>query len=237
MKGLVQRSRSIAVRAAVVGSMAFGALVASTTSAQAQDELNFTGSARLHDVPGNPNQLFVDFLLNGARDTPDGSITAIETVSPAFAGSITPGVTTGTIMDLTADAGGFLALPVNNFVNIGGFSFTLTGAPNGNTFGPISLVESGNNTFGFFGVSGTVTGGSYGTNVYNYQGTFSTQFTNQSAADVFAAVNSGGTLEKSYSATFIVAQSVVPEPSTYVLLATGLGALALVGLRRRSMQS
>ncbi len=238
MKGLVKRSRSIAVRAAMIGGLALGALVATTSAAQAQqDELNFTGAARLHDVPNRPDQLFIDFLLNGVRDTPTGSIRAIETVSGAFAGSITPDVTTGTVTDLTAEVGGFFGLPINNFVNIGGFSFTLTGAPSGNTFGPISLVQEGNNTFGYFGVNGTVTGGGYGANVYNYSGTFSTQFTNQTAAQVFNAINSGGTITKSYSATFLVDTSVVPEPSTYLMLATGLGALALVGLRRRSTQS
>lgn len=230
MNRLVSRSRSVAVRAAVVGSMAFGALVASSTSAQAQDHLNFTGTAQLSDVAGNPNQLFVNFL--GAND---GSIFATETIDGAFAATIVPG-TVGTIQDLVVESDGVVGMPIDPFINIGGFSFTLTGAPNGNTFGPISLFDIGTGTAGTFGFSGVVTGGAYGDMGRTYRGVFSAQFSGQSPEEVFNQVNSGGTLPVSFSAN-IVTSSVVPEPSTYVLLATGLGALALVGLRRRGMQS
>lgn len=231
MNGLVSRSRSVVVRAAVVGSLAFGALVASASSALAQDHLNFTGTAQLSDVEGNPSQLFIDFL--GANG---GSIFATETIDGAFAATIVPG-SVGTIQDLIVESGGVVGLPVDPFIGIGGFSFTLTAAPNGNTFGPISLFDIGTGTAGTFGFSGIVTGGAYGDTGRSYQGVFTAQFSGQSPEDVFNQVNSGGTLPVSFSANVIVGQSVIPEPSTYLLLATGLGALALVGLRRRSMQS
>ena len=238
MKGLVKISRSIAVRAAMVGGLALGALVATSSVAQAQvDELNFTGSANLRDVTGRPDLLFIDFLMNGTSDTPGGSIRATEAVTGAFAGLVVPDVTTGTISDLTASATGFEALPVGGFVNIGGFSFTLTGAPNGSTFGPITLSNESGSTSGFFGVRGTVTGGAYGANVHNFVGNFSTQFPSLTPAEVFNTINEGGSLRKSYSATFLVSQSVVPEPSTYLLLGSGLGMIGLIGLRRRSKQS
>lgn len=231
MNEWVSRSRSVVARAAVVGSLAFGALVASTSSVQAQDHLNFTGTAQLSDVEGNPSQLFINFL--GANG---GSIFATETIDGAFTSTIVPG-SVGTIQDLVVESGGVVGLPVDPFIGIGGFSFTLTGAPNGNTFGPISLFDIGSGTAGTFGFSGIVTGGAFGDTGRNYQGVFTAQFAGQSPEDVFNQVNSGGTLPVSFSANVIVSQSVVPEPSTYLLLATGLGALALVGLRRRSMQS
>ncbi|MHB1225293.1 MAG: PEP-CTERM sorting domain-containing protein [Gemmatimonadaceae bacterium] len=215
----------------MVGSLAFGALVASSSSALAQDQLNFTGTAQLSDVEGNPSQLFINFL--GANG---GTIVADETISGGFATTIVPG-TLGTIQDLVVEESGVVGLPVDPFIGIGGFSFTLTGAPNGNTFGPISLFDIGTGTAGTFGFSGTVTGGAYGDVGQSYQGVFTAQFSGQSPEDVFNQVNSGGTLPVTFSANVIVGQSVIPEPSTYLLLATGLGALALVGLRRRSMQS
>lgn len=234
MKGIVERSRSIAVRAAMVGGLALGALVATTSTVQAQGaQLNFGGSANLHDVVGNPSQLFVDFLT--------GVITANPTISGPFTSTISSG-TTGSIQNLiVADAPGVVGMPVDPFVTIGGFTFTLSGAPAAVGFvpqpsiwfGPMALYATGNNTSGSFGISGTVTGGIYGATGVGYNGVFTTQFINQTPLQVFNAVNSGGTIAATYSASF----EVVPEPSTYLMLATGLGALALVGLRRRSTQS
>lgn len=233
MKGFVKRSRSIAVRAAMVGGLALGALVATTSAAQAQAQLNFGGSALLKDVVGNPSQLFVSFL--------DGAIMANETISGPFMTTISAG-TTGDIENLiVADAPGVVGMPISNFVEIGGFTFTLTGAPAAVNFmpqpsiwfGPMALYQNGTNTSGSFGVTGIVTGGIYGATGVGYNGIFTTQFINKKPFDVFNAINSGGTVDATFSATF----EVVPEPSTYLMLATGLGALALVGLRRRSQQS
>lgn len=238
MKGFVERSRSIAVRAAMVGGLALGALVATTSAVQAQGaQLNFTGSANLHDVPGSPGLLFVDFL--------DGLINAKTAISGPFTSTISVG-TTGSIQNLTvADAPGVVGMPVNNFVQIGGFTFTLTGAPAAVNFlpqpsvffGPMALYSMGptGGAFGAFGMSGMVTGGVYGETGVAYKGIFTTQFTDMTPQQVFDKINAGypGTIAASYSATF----EVVPEPSTYLMLATGLGALALVGLRRRSKQS
>jgi hypothetical protein len=218
----------------MVGTLAFGALVASATMVQAQDRLNFTGSADLHDVPGSGgSQLFIDFLVGGTTSGAGGTVNAVETISGAFDPEITPGMV-GQITDLTVDATGVVGTPVDPFVSIGGYTFTLTSSPDGNVFGPISLNGTPAGTSGFFGVFGTVTGGDFGTTTRNYTGIFTAQFAGQTPEQVFNAVNSGGTLPVGFSAEFIIGEaSVVPEPSTYLLLASGLGGLGLVSFRRR----
>lgn len=237
--------RSYVVKAAAVGLVAIGALAGTATSAEAQARLNFEGSARVSDQPGSMGtNLLIDFLVGGTTaGTPTGTVLAIETISGEFDPEITVG-TTGTIQDLVINAGGVVGsaagdpMPIDNFLTIGGYTFSLNSAANGNTFGPISLFEIGGSTTAAFGVFGTVTGGDFLMDPRNYQGVFTAQFAGQTAAQVFDAINSGGTLPVSFSAEFVVAQAqVIPEPSTYILLATGLGALGLVGLRRRATQA
>jgi hypothetical protein len=218
----------------VVGALALGALVASTTTAQAQtgSRLNFTGSANVANADESGVNLFIDFLAEG----PGGSVTAVETVSGVFDPEIVPGMTIGNITDLTVSPTGVVGLPVDPFVTIGGYTFTLTSAPEGSTFGPISLIGTPAGTSALFGAFGTVTGGDLGDNVYGFTGIFTAQFANQTPAQVFNAVNSGGTLPVGFSAEFTVG-SVVPEPSTYLLLGTGIAGLGLFGLRSRRRTS
>lgn len=236
--------RSYVVKAAAVGLVAFGALSGTATSAEAQARLNFEGSARVGDQPGSAGQnLLIDFLVAGTTSgTPTGTVLAIETISGEFDPEIVVG-TQGTIQDLVINSGGVVGsaagdpLPVDNFLVIGGYTFSLNSTAPGNTFGPISLFEVGGSTIAAFGVFGTVSGGDFLT-PRNYQGAFTAQFAGQSNATVLSTIQGGGTLPVSFSAEFVVAQAqVVPEPSTYILLATGLGALGLVGLRRRATQA
>jgi|SRR5688572_14768251 hypothetical protein len=235
MKQTVGMGRSYMAKAAVVGALAFGALVASAPAAEAQDRLNFTGSANLFDAPGSGGTLlFIDFLTGATGGPPTGTVTAKETINGVFDPEIVPDVTMGTIRDLTVGPTGVVGVPISNFLTIGGYTFSLNSTAEGNTFGPLSLIGTPAGTSGFFGVFGTVTGGDFGSMMHNYTGVFTAQFAGMTPDEVFAAVNSGGTLPVGFSAEFAIQQAVIPEPSTYLLMATGLGALGFIGRRRRT---
>lgn len=213
--------------------MALGA-VSATASAQPQSFLNFVGAAVVRDPSGGGGPtLLIDFLLNEATPgAADGTISATETINGVFDPEIVPG-TPGTVRDLLVNNSGVIGAPVANFVQIGGYTFTLTGTDDGNAFGPISLFPVGNNTLATFGVNGTVTGGDYGTRVRRFDGVFTAQFAGDSPSEVFNDINTGNPRRVSYSAEFVVA--AIPEPSTYALMATGLiGLVGAARLRRRS---
>lgn len=235
MNGLVGKCRSTLGRAVMVGGLALGALVATTTSAQAQtgDVFNFKGSASLFDAPGSGGaDLFIAFV-SGVQVT--------QTTNGVFAAA---GVATNDLVgmtDLTISSSGVVGLPVSNFVTVGPFTFTLTGAdlaPGGfPNFGPLQLVQLGTSTFGGFSVFGTVTGPGLAS-PYNFTGVYSANWVDMTPTQVYNQVDKGGTLPASFSGEFKIGAAVVtPEPSTYILFASGLGILGLVALRRRGMQS
>jgi len=227
-------NRSFFIKAAAVATLSLGAVLA-PTSAQAQSRLNITGSANLLNQPGSGGaNLLIDFLFGSPEPTtagtPNGTVTAVPTISGAFLPGITVG-TQGNILDLVVSPSGFVGTPIANFMTIGGYTFSLNSAPSGNSFGPISLFDIGTGTTATFGVRGFVTGGSFGTTPTAYQGVFTAQFSGLTPTQVFNTINTGGSLPVSFSGEFTV--NAVPEPSTYALLATGIGALGLVARRRR----
>jgi hypothetical protein len=64
-----------------------------------------------------------------------------------------------------------------------------------------------------------------------YSGTFTAQFPGMSYQQVLQQINTGVTVERSFSATLIA--TAVPEPSTYVLMGSGLIAIFGAGYARR----
>ena len=229
-------------------AMAVAGVVLTATSASAQ-VLNFGGSAIFRDQPGSGGaNLFIDFLQGATEpttaNTTGGIVSAVPTTT--LPGVVTsPVASTGQIQDLIVGAGGVLGastgagvsaggLPIANFLTIGGYTFSLTGSTTGGTFGGIQLTANQFGTSATFGVTGNVMGGALAPNS-TYNGVFTAQFVNQTPEQVFNTIASGGEQAASFSATFVATPGqVVPEPSTYMLLATGIGALGLVARRRRN---
>lgn len=220
-------NRTFFIKATTVATLSIAAVAAAGTTAGAQN-INFVGSVNIQNA-ANPENLLLDFLAGASRNvggTPDGTVLAEETIDPPFAPLINTG-TQGVIRDLTVSSTGVLNTPVNPFVTIGGYTFTLNSSVQAPAspfnFGPIQLVDNGNGgSSAQFSVNGAVTGAGLAANS-TYRGIFTAQFANLTAAQVFNTINTGGQLRsRSFSAEFTVTQpmNVVPEPSTYALLAT-----------------
>lgn len=235
--------RKILFKAASVATLS-AAAVATVNAQGFANTLQIAGQAQISSAgAGNGQPLFIDFLSgvpfpgttgNGAP----GNVVALTTTG-AFT-SIPLG-TSGTIQDLEI-AGGGSPTTTNpaggeaKFMTVGGYTFTLDRAGNGATFGPITLADQDGGAVGSFAVFGMVSGPGFASPI-TYQGTFSTQFVGETAQQVFNQINSGGSPIVSFSANFgapVPSMNTVPEPSTYALLATGIGALGLVARRRRT---
>lgn len=215
------------------------ALGAGTAAAQPVGTFNFTGDLRLTLDEGS---LFVD-VLGGDADG-FGLIRARDFSQTGDFVSVAG--ETGTHIDFVPVPGSYDG---TTLLTIGGFTFSLgnilpgtfgaadCGAPEaagqsctppGTAFNLFNLSSA--SSIAGFRVDGQVADAS-GTSAFT--GTFSTQFDTQSYQDVIAQVVREGELTTSFSATFTATQSVVPEPASIALVATGLVAVAGLGARRR----
>lgn len=219
--------------------------VATTASAQPfANVLNVVGQAQISSPgAGNGFPLFIDFLTGNAF--PPGQ-TGIGTPGNVFSGNATGvftsivGGTRGVIQDLTVSPNGTSTTtnPGNatSVMTIDGYTFTLGSAPAGSTFGPITLRDTQGGSEADFSIFGTVAGTGFAPGTI-FQGLFTAQFVGQTSAQVLNQINNGGSPVVTFSANFgapVGGMNTVPEPSTYALLATGIGALGLVARRRRT---
>ena len=214
--------------------------VATAGAASAQiNLLNVVGQAQLSSTSANA-PLFIDFLT-GANFPP--TQTGIGTPGTVFAGNTTgifAGVSGSGIMnDLVINATGTTINTVpagQNVLTIGQYTFTLgpvlPGAGGNINFGPIVLEDRAGGAVADLNLQGNVSGGVCGNMMCTYRGIVTAQFAGQTAAQVFSTISNGqATPIVTFSGNFTA--QVIPEPSTYALLATGIGALGLVARRRR----
>jgi hypothetical protein len=210
------------------------AVALSATAAQAQDKLNIVGTVNLYQLVAGPGgNLVIDFVPPagggvGAVYTPQG----FTGNTGAFAA--VPASTPGTNVDFVFGPGMVpppTTTPVN-FLTIGGYTFTATQFGTGNTGTPVNLFENFGTVFATLSVQGFVNGAGLAPNT-PFVGGYSAQIPG-TIANVISRIenNAAGIGNVSVSATFTTV-SAVPEPATFVLMGSGLLALAGVAARRR----
>lgn len=228
-------------KAAMAATLTVAAVSVTATSAVAQSgNVSFTGSVDLFNDPlDNTNStLYIDFLspMLGGRGTLN---TVVGSTSGVFDA---PFVATASVSDLrvTPTTTSLVSSPLMTY---GGYTFTnvtflqANAANYTSTYGSIGLRETtvgaASNVSAEINLFGTLTDNAgFST---QFTGVFTTQFANTTLTQLLTDVNSpGGIRNQGVSASFGYTTSVVPEPSTYALMAAGLAGLALVARRRRS---
>ena len=223
-------------------AMAVAGIAMSALSAGAQSSgfLNVVGQLQVSSTPGATTPLNIDFLSGGAF--PPGTV-GFGVPGNVFAGT-SLGIfsaltgTAGTMQDIAVLGGGTSTVTVpagSTLLQIGGYTFNFGVAPaSGGTaqFGPIALEQTATGVDTRITLRSTVTGGAC-TPFCTYDGILTAQFAGSTVEGLITQINSGTPSPVvTFSANFNAA--VIPEPSTYVLLATGIGALGLVARRRRT---
>jgi hypothetical protein len=220
---------------------------AATTASAQTGFINMVGQLQVSSTPGETTPLNID-ILSGMTFPP--TMPGFGTTGNVFTGSAT-GIfaglvgTRGEMEDLQVTGGGtgFETAPagrLNQFLRIGAYTFAfgpVSPAAGGTiNFGPISLEDTQGGVDARIVVgNATVTGGAC-MPFCTANGLLTAQFAQYAGAGgsarLFNDVNSGIIVGPvTFSANFNA--QVVPEPSTYALLATGIGALGFVARRRR----
>jgi hypothetical protein len=229
--------------------------VASATAASAQSgTVNFVGGLQVSSTPGATTPLNIDILSGNFPPNVTGFGTPGTIYTLSATGFFSGVAASATMQDLVVTGGG-TGLETNpsgqlgRFLEYGNYRFAFgpVSPATGGTinFGPISLEETAGGVDARIVVGGaTVTGGAC-MPFCTATGLLTAQFVGREgagnsniyagtggAARLFNDINSGIVVNAtSFSASF--GATVVPEPSTYALLATGIGALAMVARRRR----
>ncbi|MBV9879429.1 MAG: hypothetical protein JO180_02990, partial [Gemmatirosa sp.] len=237
MMNLARAAAAVALTAGVAQAQLAGTL-----------NFSGTVVARSATLPGgglDPVNVVLDFSPTGMGfggitisddgNTGDFSIFNVAFPTPSFQ---------GIIQDITVGDGGnynvpnFVTVPLSNqfqfnLLTIAAGSFSSascfvpavagqTCTPAGNTGPTVFNLSNAQNGTGIdatvsFSVAGTVNGPAGKTG--NFTGTFSAQFPGMSYQDLLTTINTpGGSLKRSFSATFVVTSSTVPEPATLALM-------------------
>jgi hypothetical protein len=232
------------VKAALAASLSVASIAVTASPAVAQTgSISFTGSVDLYNDPLDPtlNTLYIDFL--GGAIIGRGLLSTVMFPTGVFNAPFVP---TASVSDLRVHPA-TTTLASMPFLTYGGYTFDVVPAgfipAAGYTFnyGSVGLIQAGPNVAAALALTGTVNGPGLPIN-QSFAGLFTTQFDNMTIAELLAAVNSpptadnpnGGLRNHGVSASFGYRLNVIPEPSTYLLMAIGLAGLGVVARRRRT---